>query len=495
MNNIPKLLSKSKLIRSYRCLKAFYMTVHHPGREVPVSEALQALFDQGNEVGQEARSLFPNGALISNPPWEFVQSAATTQELINRGEHTIYEAAFCYQNCYVRIDIIHYCVETKKWSLYEVKSSTRVKEDHIYDLGLQSWVIAKSGLAIDTINLVHLNRDCEFPDFSNLFTTTDVTKQIRENYLKIQPHLENSFRVLQQKQTPDVAIGEHCLSPGECGFKSYCWKENKIPSLSVLNLPTPKKWKYLKQDIINLNDKKLLTAKPELDKNIKRMLECHNENKRFVDAKAIKDSLSTWKYPLIFLDFETVNPAIPKFKGCAPYSQVPFQFSVHILRDKDATLEHHEFLHDESSDPRPTLIKELLKFCEKQGSLVAYYSAFENKVIESLAKNFPQYEQDLLSLVKRMQDPLPILRKSFYDPTFNMSYSLKSVAPALLGQEHSYDHLEIGDGYSAQRAYKKLISNKITKEEKKSLKENLLRYCKKDTELLAEITKLLFKIT
>ena len=34
-------------------------------------------------------------------------------------------------------------------------------------------------------------------------------------------------------------------------------------------------------------------------------------------------------YPLYYLDFETFSPAIPRFAGTRPYSQIPFQFSVH----------------------------------------------------------------------------------------------------------------------------------------------------------------------
>ena len=251
MKNVSKILSKSKLIRSYRCIKAFYMTVHHPERETKPDEALKDLFAQGTLVGEQARKLFPDGALIDNPPWEFSQSVKKTKDLIDSEQTTIYEAAFMHEKCYAKMDIINYSKKTKKWSLYEVKSSTRVKDEHLHDLALQSWIIAKSGLPIDKIHLVHINRECVFPKLDNLFTVVDVTEEMRDRYFKVQPHLEKSFEELKNSEVPNVKIGEHCSSPGDCGFKNYCWVESEVPEVSTLNLPVSNKWDYFHQGLLS----------------------------------------------------------------------------------------------------------------------------------------------------------------------------------------------------------------------------------------------------
>ena len=491
MKSIPKILSKTRILRGYRCAKAVYMTVHDPKKETPVSEQLQSVFDQGNEVGQEARKLFPKGFLIDCKPWEFVQSAQKTTQLIEQGEKTIYEAAFLYQGAYSRMDIINYSEESKRWSLYEVKSSTRLKDEHIEDISLQSWIIANSGLKIEKIYLVHLNSENVFPERSDLFKIRDVTDQVREHYRGVPEKLKTIFETIKQEKTPQVAIGEHCLKPNECGFKDFCWKESQVPHLSVLNLPSFKeKWDFFKMGIVDINDPRI----SGLNKNQKRMLECHRKEEVFKNPESIHKDLSSWSYPFIFLDFETSNHAIPLFNKNSPYEHVPFQFSVHILRDKESSLEHHEFLHDQQDDPRPFLIKALLKACEEQGSIIAYYKTFEINVIQRLAEFSPQHKTELLNLVERMEDPLPILRKSFYDPKFEFSFSLKKVAPAILGEKFSYENLEVGDGTSAQRAYKKLISSKTKQEEKEAIKKDLLDYCKKDTQSLVEITKILFNL-
>lgn len=494
MKKIPKIISKYKWMRSYRCPKAFYMTIHHPDKETPVTTELQKLFDEGLAVGREARNLFPGGDLIKNPPWEFTQSAAQTQTLIKQNKKTIYEAAFLYQQCYARMDIINYCEETKKWDLYEVKSSTKVKDEHIKDVALQAWIIAKTGLPINKIHLVHLNKESQFPcDIEQLFHIEEVTSRIREEYVNIASHLQKAFKTLSEPTIPKIAVGEYCFSPGVCSFKDYCWKENDIPKVSVLNLPTPKKWEYFKKGFTKLEDPKLLEE--DMEERLKRMVSCHQKQEVYKNTEAIQKILSLWKYPLTFLDFETVGMAMPKWKSCSPYNHTPFQFSVHVLKSPGAKLEHLEFLHDTDEDPRLPLVKALLKACQPTGNLVAYYSPFEKRVIEGLAQHFTEYKDQLLELNERMQDPLPILKEHFYDPKFNLSYSLKSVAPGLLGAEFSYKNLGIQDGISAQSNYKNFISNTLNDQEKLQIRKDLLTYCKQDTLMLAAIVEFLFSLT
>ena len=55
---------------------------------------------------------------------------------------------------------------------------------------------------------------------------------------------------------------------------------------------------------------------------------------------------------MYFLDFETEQPVIPKYKGTHPYQQVPFQYSLHIIEHENGPLLHTEFLGDSVADPR-----------------------------------------------------------------------------------------------------------------------------------------------
>lgn len=491
MNNIPKLLSKTKLMRGFRCLKCVYLTIHHPALEAPITPDTQALFDQGNQVGSKAREYYPGGILIDNKPWDFSGALARTRQLIHDGVTTLYEAAFEYMGCYARADIIQYQANTKRWRILEVKSSTKVKPEHYDDVGLQVWIMAKSGLPIESIHLVHLNPACRYPDLSNLFTEVDITNDIRDRYLTIQPTLKSIFSAIREPTTPDIDIGEQCLAPTTCGFVQHCWAEKQIPEMSVLNLPgiRDRKWELYHSGIIKLDDPRL----SDLNELQKRIIACYQSGERYINPDVIRAHLSQWQFPLIFLDFETISPAIPRYDGCKPFEHTPFQFSVHTWESPTSPVTHTEFLHTTTDDPRPALIPALLNACGNQGSIVAYFGRFESERIEALARYAPTHADALTALISRIVDPLPIIRDTIYDNAFNGSFSLKKVAPALLGEEASYAAMTVANGGDAQRAFEELISPNTPADKKEAIKTAMLAYCKKDTEVMVDLVKWLYQ--
>lgn len=491
MKKIPQLLSKTKIMRGYRCLKSIYLTIHHPELESPITPDLQALFDQGNIVGEEARKRFPGGILVDNKPWDFFGSLKRTRDLLVEETEVIYEAAFEYKSCYARADIIKYSKDTKKWKIFEVKSSTKVKDEHIDDVGLQAWIMANSGLPIEQINILYINNACRFPNLENLFITEDVTQKIRSVYLGILPKVSDIFSTIQKDEVPDIGIGQHCIDPNECGFKDSCWKEKNIPELSVLNLPQikEKKWDFYSQGIVRLDDPRLIDLLPAQ----KRATKTFKTGKRFINRDGIKSALISWRFPLVFLDFETINPAIPRYGATGPYQQVPFQFSSHIWASPGSELVHKEYLHISKTDPRPSLIPALLEACGNDGSVVAYYGQFESSRIAELAEYSPEFKDQLETLLARVVDPLPIIRDHVYDNGFFGSFSLKSVAPAILGVSQSYDGMLVANGTAAQRAFEELIHDKTSEDRKNELIKASLEYCKKDTLVMVELVKWLYK--
>ncbi|WP_412754396.1 DUF2779 domain-containing protein [Legionella donaldsonii] len=489
--NIP-LLSKTKLLLGIRCLKALYLKIHQPELEAALSEEDQSRLDEGTAVGVKAREYFPRGVLIDSKPWEIIEAIDKTKVYIQAGELVLYEAAFEYNGCYARIDIMRYNSSTDSWDIFEVKSSTKVKKEHYLDIALQAYIIEGSGLLISQANIVHLNTSCYYPNLDNLFCTIDVTKEVRQLLPNLPKQIETIKASVQSLSVPDIDIGPYCLSPQECGFKNFCWNQKKIPDISVFNLPniSKKQWKLYHDGKVSLD------SVPTNEMNLlqQRIINCYLTSKRFIDKDLIKEHISKWNFPLIFLDFESINPALPRHKGCHPYFQVPFQFSVHILNSPNAEFSHEEFLHTTKDDPRDELINALLRACTGDGSIVAYYSGFEAQCIEALAMYSIVHCNELRKLIGRLVDPLPIFREAVYDNSFYGSFSLKSVAPSILGLTQSYDGMLVANGQQAQRAYEELISPDTSLERKKLLKEAMLAYCHKDTLVMVELVKWLFSL-
>ncbi|MBX5461856.1 MAG: DUF2779 domain-containing protein [Steroidobacteraceae bacterium] len=59
------------------------------------------------------------------------------------------------------------------------------------------------------------------------------------------------------------------------------------------------------------------------------------------------------KSPVAFLSFETINPTIPFWPGCAPFSPVLVQFSFHVHTAKGVRERHRPA--NRSEDPAPVL--------------------------------------------------------------------------------------------------------------------------------------------
>ena len=477
-----KRLSKSRVMAGLQCMKRLFLEINHPELANDVSASQQAIFDQGNLVGSQAQKHFPNGRLIDAKHFEVDKALKQTEEAIESGANVLYEAAFVHSDILVRIDILHRESKKSSWNITEVKSSTSVQEQHIQDAAIQAFVLEGSGKSVESVSVMTINNECVFPHLKNLFNSTDVTDEVPKT-IKILPSVLKAFdSVLAGAEPPEQDIGPHCSDPYNCAFLEHCRSEKKIPELSVFDIPglnSKAKWKLYQQGKISLAD----VHKEDIKLNAiqLKMIEVSLSGKRHTNGPEIAKALSEWAYPLYFLDFESIGPAIPMYEGTRPYQQIPFQFSCHIQMEPGGVILHQEYLHDSPSDPRRPLVEALLSAVGESGSVVSYYKSFENARIVELADFFPEYRNSLLAVSERLVDPLPIIRANVYDKQFFGSFSIKDVAPALLGSELSYDGMVVSNGTEAQIAFEKLISSDIDVSQRATVRTAMLEYCRKDT--------------
>jgi len=197
--------------------------------------------------------------------------------------------------------------------------------------------------------------------------------------------------------------------------------------------------------------------------------------------------LSGLKYPVCFMDFETVNPAIPRCAGMRPYDQLPFQFSVHSQKEPVATLEHHDFLARDASDPRREFISSLCHALGESGSIVVY-SSFESQRLSDLAAWLPEYAERINAIQARLFDLLPVVREHTYHAAYAGSYSIKSVFPALV-PGMTYEGMEVADGTEAGLAWESLVRGSLDQAERERIEKALLAYCGQDTLALVRLVE------
>ncbi|KMP10572.1 hypothetical protein UR09_05450 [Candidatus Nitromaritima sp. SCGC AAA799-A02] len=439
---------------------------------------MQALFDEGSYVGELAQGLFPGGEAIRFEEGSFEEKIERTKKLIDSGIKTIYEATFQYDDILVMVDILH--KGKGGWELYEVKASTQVKPVHENDVAVQYYVLNGSGIKLKKASLVHINnqyiRKGE-TDAKQLFTIVDLTGTAKGKQNFVEEELQK-IRTGIKGGEPRINIGPHCSDPYECDFHEHCWAH--IPETSIFNisrLGAERKWALYNDGILKFED---LPDNYSLNPKQSIQVEAELTGKEYVDKKAIKEFLDTIHYPLYFLDFETINPAVPPFDGIRPYRKIPFQYSLHFIEEKRGKLQHKEFLADEGKDPREKLARGLIEIIPEGSCVLAYNCGFEKGVIKELADQLPRYQNRLMHIHESIKDLIiPFRSKAYYKKEMNGSASLKYVLPALI-PELSYDEMEISGGGQASSTYATLHLVENTKERKK-IRSDLLEYCKLDT--------------
>lgn len=485
-------LTKSLFVKGRQCKKALYLHAFHSDLCSQPTSLERKTIVAGELVGQAAREKFPNGLLIeAKNSQEAIQE---TKQAIDDGVLTLFEAAFSYNNVFIRVDILSRKTTDSPWDFYEVKATTynkcteEQKEEYRNDIAIQVWVLQNLEIPLRKISLMHLNRECRYPDLAKLFEYEDYSDEIISALKDIENNMHFLRTTLTLSAEPQIQIGAHCDKPRACSFRNYCKKD--IPKPSIFNIPdNRRKWGQFERGMVSVNDLKASDFKTEVQK---RALQCYQENQHFFDPKIVSEMLNLWKYPLTYLDFEAIDHAIPRYPGARPYQHIPFQFSCHIQRNADAALEHAEFLWKSEDDPRPAFIQELLNKVPSEGSIIVYYAPYESTRLKELAEDFPEFSKKLTDIRNRLVDLMVVIEKGVYYPEFMGSFSIKKVAPAILGEDASYANLEISNGVEAMLAFDKIITLPEVSEKKQILRQSMLDYCKQDTLLMVRLHQWLF---
>jgi hypothetical protein len=469
-------LSKSKFIVGLQCDRRLWWTVHE--REAPeleVDAGQQALFDHGSEVGEVARSYFADGVLIDLPHYAVKERVTETRRAIAGGASVIYEASFLADDVFVAVDVLHR--RRGRWTLTEVKSTTKLKPEHIPDAAIQTHVLRRAGLDVGRTEVMHLNRGCRHPDLDTLFTRVNVTRPVEQKLPEIPREVRRQLRVLG-RPLPDVEIGDQCARPYECPFAARCQPEAPEHHISALYRIGHKQLdRLIAEGFESIHDlPEEIELAPIADRQRRAV-----QSGALVIEPSLRDALSGLEGPIAYLDFETLALPIPIWPGCRPYDAVPVQLSCHV-DDGRGGLRHHEWLADGPADPRRGLAEALIEAVAGAKTILAYNAGFEVGCIQGLREALPHLASPLRKLERRVQDLLPIVREHVYHPAFGGGFGLKRVLPALV-PELSHDDLAIQDGGAASAELERLLlhGTEMSKREKSELRRALLDYCRLDT--------------
>ncbi len=490
-------LSKSLYTRAIQCPKSLWLKKYKAEVLTPPDASAKAVFETGKAVGELACQLFPDGKEVAFTR-DYDEMIATTKQYIEEGVQNIYEATFNYDGILVMVDILH--IDAEGVSLYEVKSSTSVKDIYLHDVSIQYYVLSNLGFTIKSANVVHIDSTYvrgDVLELDELFSVVDVTDEVMEMQENIPKLLEGFENYLVDKvNEPNIDIGAHCKKPYECDAKDYCWKVQRNISeysvFNIFNLGSKKLVELYEQGIVDIKDipdSFTMTAKQ------RQAVSNHKSRATHIDKEAIKAFVDTLSYPIYHLDFETFQQAIPEWKGISPFMQIPFQYSLHIEHE-DGRLEHKEFLAVDGVDPRELLAQRLCEDIPRDVTVLAYSMSFEKGVIKKLALEYEALSPHLLAINENMKDlMIPFQQKHYVTPSMNGSYSIKYVLPALVPEmADAYTELDgVQNGMEAMSAFASM--SKLEEDEKERLRASLLAYCKLDTLAMVRVLNKLREVS
>jgi CRISPR/Cas system-associated exonuclease Cas4 (RecB family) len=409
----------------------------------PLSEGDRFRIEQGREIGELARGLFPSGHLVTTQDGR--SPVELTQDLLaENSTETLFEPAFLSRPFITRADII--TRRDGKWHLLEVKSSfadTPNFERLIDDVAYTALVIGHTGLTLETISLMLLSRDFRFGDGpERLFEIVDVSPQVRTRVEEFARSAEAIAELLLSDTPPTPVLVSGCRScsffANQCLGKGLTSTVLEIPSLQPAQLQLLSARGIvdlsLAPDDLNLNESQGRAKYSALSGN-------------FVSTPNLSSALNSIVWPCHYLDFETVAAILPLYEGQGCHQQVVTQVSVHRRESPEAELWHTEYLADASRESERNLAE---------------------------------------TLIQVLFDLLPIVRDNVYHPGFRGSFSIKAVVPALI-PDLSYEGLNVSDGAMASTKFAKMACGRIVEKDIEKTRRDLLAYCKVDTFALVRL--------
>ena len=470
-------LSKSKLIAFRQCPKRMWLEIHRPELKVE-DDSAQRRFDAGYRIGELAQTQFPEGVLIA-PDNNLTLALKETKELVAAyPRKVLFEATFQAEGILVRADLL---IPTQAgWHMVEVKSSTQVKDYHLEDAAIQTWVATKAGVPLAKTSLQVVDSKWTYPggnQYAGLLKMQSVDADISTLQAEVPKWLAAAQETAAATE-PVLKIGKHCNKPFACGFQTYCASFNapiEFPISWLPNLHHTKKAKFEAAGHLDLRD----VPVGDLSAKQRKVLKATINNEVFFEplTAAEKKPLAGTRY---YLDFETIAFTVPIWEGTRPYQQIPFQWSCHI-EQPDGVIAHEMFLDLTGNDPSRAFAESMIRTLGTSGPIIVYNQAFEKARITDLAKRFTDLAPALTLLLVRVVDLLPLANTHFYHPSMQGSWSIKAVLPAI-APELDYANLEdVAGGTAAQDAYLEAI-HRDTLPERKARLENALRvYCHRDT--------------
>jgi hypothetical protein len=477
------MINKSLYKLYLTCPEEAWLSYHEPSRTLALDEETLFRMRQGQEVDVFAQELFKDKKVLKE------------LKILDKEIHFQYRSE---ADGFLAIaDIVAIDSVTNTIDIFEVKASSDYKKvvgEYTDDAAFQCQVFERQGFTIGNVFIIYLNPtfvyDGTLIKANAFFRHPNITAEVHKQLAEVKAKAEELKHYLTLPE-PEAHL-KYCSNKRDCTFFHKHHAHLLPPNRSVFDL----------------NDIRSAKLKPLIEANILDILDIPNDfkladkqrqqvnitqqNQIIFDEIKIKNELKNLRYPLYFLDYETINLVFPQHAGYKPYGQVVFQYSLHILESPTAELQHKEYIASSLQEPIPNLLTQLQNDLKQDnGSVIVWNKPFEATRNKEMAAIYPAFAPFLDNINERIFDLMIVFQKRMYQhPAFKGSHSIKNILPVLVPQ-FSYKKLVIQNGIQANTTWYRNVTVETDTLQKAETFKHLLAYCHLDTLAMVEIFRIL----
>lgn len=489
-------VSKSEYLDWLACPGYAWAVKHRPELAPPEDAATRRKQVAGDAVEALARTLFSDAQLIDTD--DPIAAAKHTQQAITDGASTIFHGTVITdRGLLAEADVL--VRDNDGWHLIEIKSSAAdparpngLIKKYLPDISFQTLVLSEAGIPISRSSLLHVHRHYRRNgrvDPDKALAMTDVTDLVRGNLDDTRPRIAAALACLRDGGQPATCECHRSTRAHRCPlfehFHPHIPASNTIYTISGIHRATllPAVDRGI-VDIVDWPDDLPLSARQ------RRQVRLARSREEIIQRGPIRDFLTQLHFPLHFLDYETFQQPIPQWEGFAPHQQVPFQYSLHILKADGTTYHREHICTQRGKNPVPPLVESLRNDVAPTGSVLVWNKAFEESRNREMAALLPDHASFLESLNARLVDLADVVSKGWWvHPDFEGRWSLKSVLP-VAAPDLCYEDLEISDGSTAAELWMQCTvdpEDMLTTPERATIIRALREYCSLDTLAMVRI--------
>lgn len=416
------------------------------------------------DVQRDMLKSFPFGVSVYG---DAKRASVDTKHIMEKEEEAIYGATFLIKGASARCDVI--MRNDDCYDIYAVRPTSRYTR-WIDEVLYSKIIMEEAGFKAGNCYVCAIDREGGKGKILNLI---NVDNYKREG--KLRERLYSIFENMEKKTIPEKVLTKQC---GACPYFKDCFDRDGNSVFSLKSLQFPKKMSLYQKGIKTIEDYRNYKDR---DERVMREILVRETDEDVYNKEEIKGFLSLLKYPLGFLDFETMEVFNPTDSVLNPMDTVITQFSYHLIEKEGGKILHYDFIADGEHYQEREAAEKLIE-CIKKDHTVLMYSDYEKVCIERLIKRLPRYKEDLEVIKNNLVDlEKPFSGKFLVNRRMEGKSSLKKVLPALYPdcEELSYSKMKIQNGQQAESVYARL--KKMAPAEKEKAIQDLRDYCALDT--------------